>query len=190
MWTLLTHFRGSMCWQQKSVYHKWQNSSRKHSSVPSFYCGSQINPKKSLGMLRSSKNQQEYKTDGLTSIQNHPQYVTLNSSSTPHNNNKQNMWCCIISTRWFKYDQDKLWLVYTQSVPVIFEPPCTYIMVTFCSLYQLLINCFCRMCIQFHIPTNRKMILKQLPLSSGHILAAGCNIPTISDGKLVMLKEQ
>ena len=28
-------------------------------------------------------------------------------------------------TRWFKYDRDKLWLVYTQSVPVIFEPPCT-----------------------------------------------------------------
>jgi hypothetical protein len=29
------------------------------------------------------------------------------------------------STRWFKYDQDKLWLVFTQIVPVIFEPPCT-----------------------------------------------------------------
>ena len=27
-------------------------------------------------------------------------------------------------TRWFKYAWDKLWLVYTQSVPVIFEPPC------------------------------------------------------------------
>ena len=30
-------------------------------------------------------------------------------------------------TRWFRYDRDKLWLVYTQSVPVTFEPPCTYI---------------------------------------------------------------
>ena len=30
-------------------------------------------------------------------------------------------------TRWFKYDRDKLWLVYTQSVPVIFEPPCIYL---------------------------------------------------------------
>ena len=30
---------------------------------------------------------------------------------------------CVI-TRWFKYDREKLWLVYTQSVPVIFEPPC------------------------------------------------------------------
>jgi hypothetical protein len=28
-------------------------------------------------------------------------------------------------TRWFKYDRDKLWLVYTQIVPVIFQPPCT-----------------------------------------------------------------
>jgi hypothetical protein len=27
-------------------------------------------------------------------------------------------------TRWFKYDRDKLWLVYTQIVLVIFEPPC------------------------------------------------------------------
>jgi hypothetical protein len=27
--------------------------------------------------------------------------------------------------RWFKYDRDKLWLVYTQIVPVIFEPPCS-----------------------------------------------------------------
>jgi hypothetical protein len=27
-------------------------------------------------------------------------------------------------TRWFKYNRDKLWLVYTQSVPVIFKPPC------------------------------------------------------------------
>jgi hypothetical protein len=29
-------------------------------------------------------------------------------------------------TRWFKYDRDKLWLVYTQIVPVIFEPPCNW----------------------------------------------------------------
>jgi hypothetical protein len=28
------------------------------------------------------------------------------------------------NTRWLKYDRDKLWLVYTQIVPVIFEPPC------------------------------------------------------------------
>ena len=28
------------------------------------------------------------------------------------------------NTRWFKYDGDWLRLVYTQSVPVIFEPPC------------------------------------------------------------------
>jgi hypothetical protein len=31
------------------------------------------------------------------------------------------------NTRWFKYDWDKLWLVYTQMVPVIFEPPCMFI---------------------------------------------------------------
>ena len=32
--------------------------------------------------------------------------------------------CRLRVTRWFKYDRDKLWLVYTQIVPVIFEPPC------------------------------------------------------------------
>jgi hypothetical protein len=32
--------------------------------------------------------------------------------------------CLSLITRWFKYDRDKLWLVYTQIVPVIFEPPC------------------------------------------------------------------
>jgi hypothetical protein len=31
------------------------------------------------------------------------------------------------NTRWFKYDRDKLWPVYTQSVPVIFEPLCNCI---------------------------------------------------------------
>jgi hypothetical protein len=31
---------------------------------------------------------------------------------------------CDRYTRWFKYDRDKLWLVYTQIVLVIFEPPC------------------------------------------------------------------
>jgi hypothetical protein len=35
--------------------------------------------------------------------------------------------CVCICTRWFKYDRDKLSLVYTQTVPVIFEPPCMYV---------------------------------------------------------------
>ena len=30
------------------------------------------------------------------------------------------------NTRWFKYDRDKLWLLYTQIVPVILEPPCIW----------------------------------------------------------------
>jgi hypothetical protein len=33
-------------------------------------------------------------------------------------------------TSWFKYKRDKLWLVYTQIVPVIFEPPCTSVALT------------------------------------------------------------
>jgi hypothetical protein len=35
-----------------------------------------------------------------------------------------------ICTRWFKYDRDKLWLVYTQIIPVIFEPPCTFMTIS------------------------------------------------------------
>jgi hypothetical protein len=35
---------------------------------------------------------------------------------------KQDVQC----TRWLKCDRDKLWLVYTQIVPVIFEPPCMF----------------------------------------------------------------
>jgi hypothetical protein len=34
------------------------------------------------------------------------------------------VWNCVHKT-WFKYDRDKLWLVYTQIVPVIFKPPCS-----------------------------------------------------------------
>jgi hypothetical protein len=55
-------------------------------------------------------------TQGFSSRGNGPTWVmhTLNAYylfRTPFGN-----------TRWFKYD--KLWLVYTQSVPVILEPPC------------------------------------------------------------------
>ena len=35
----------------------------------------------------------------------------------------------IIITRWFKYDREKLWFVYTQIVPIIFEPPCIIIVI-------------------------------------------------------------
>jgi hypothetical protein len=34
---------------------------------------------------------------------------------------------CLFNAGWFKYDRDKLWHVYTQSIQVIFEPPCNII---------------------------------------------------------------
>jgi hypothetical protein len=37
-----------------------------------------------------------------------------------------------LNTRWFKYDRDKLWLVYTQIVPVIFESPCNSTRPVYC----------------------------------------------------------
>jgi hypothetical protein len=37
----------------------------------------------------------------------------------------------------FKYDQDKLWLVYTQIVPVIFEPPCIFLYLGTSKFYFL-----------------------------------------------------
>ena len=36
-----------------------------------------------------------------------------------------------IHTKWFKYDREKLWLLYTQIVPVIYEPP--YMLLHQCS---------------------------------------------------------
>jgi hypothetical protein len=39
-------------------------------------------------------------------------------------------------TMWFKYDRDKLWLVYTQIVPVIFKPPCTYCLFNFSVMFK------------------------------------------------------
>ena len=40
-------------------------------------------------------------------------------------------------TRWFKYDRDKLWLVYTQIVPVIFKPPCISLLSHACHIARL-----------------------------------------------------
>jgi hypothetical protein len=39
----------------------------------------------------------------------------------------------VLHTTWFKYDRDKLWLVYTQIVPVIFEPPCISVWACVCG---------------------------------------------------------
>ena len=39
------------------------------------------------------------------------------------NNGEQTGVLIATYTRWFKYDRDKLWLVYTKIVPVVFEPP-------------------------------------------------------------------
>jgi hypothetical protein len=59
----------------------------------------------------------------------HTALLTKSCSITKHN--KRNIFNSHIHsrtridyTRWFKYDRNKLWLVYTQIVPVIFEPPC------------------------------------------------------------------
>jgi hypothetical protein len=54
-----------------------------------------------------------------------------NTSYMTVQRNEEKNGCALIlfynyCTRWFKYDRDKLWLLYTQIVPVIFEPPCIY----------------------------------------------------------------
>jgi hypothetical protein len=55
----------------------------------------------------------------------HPYMLKLNTHVEPHNLSSSEM-AKAHCTRWFKYDREKLWLVYTQSVPVIFEPPCIW----------------------------------------------------------------
>ena len=49
-------------------------------------------------------------------------YASLFSSLVPVSYVKKSQ-VKLSNTRWFKYDRDKLWLIYTQIVPVIFEPP-------------------------------------------------------------------
>jgi hypothetical protein len=47
--------------------------------------------------------------------------------------NNSHLYVC---TKWFKYDRDKLWLVYTQIVPVIFEQPCMCVALRTSSVEQ------------------------------------------------------
>ena len=54
-------------------------------------------------------------------INGQTQIKTRSTKKTLRSTNKAD-----VNTRWFKYDRDKLWLVYTQIVPVIFEPPCNF----------------------------------------------------------------
>ena len=61
----------------------------------------------------------------------------------------------LLYTRCFKYDRDKLWLVYTQSVPIIFEPPCIW------NMHQEIYRRFCAelanlLDTRFHIQTNAR----------------------------------
>jgi hypothetical protein len=60
-----------------------------------------------------------YSTDCTSNI-----FHMLNTNTATRRN--------VIYSRWFKYDRDKLWLVYTQIVPVIFEPPCVCVCVCVC----------------------------------------------------------
>jgi hypothetical protein len=46
---------------------------------------------------------------------------------------KYRSWMSSVCTRWFKYDRDKLWLIYTQILPVIFEPPFSVVRFVFRS---------------------------------------------------------
>ena len=60
----------------------------------------------------------------------------------------------LIYTRWFKYDRDKLWLVYTQIVPVIFEPPCSYAVRTWVTEYYVVWFLFCIFCFCYVLITR------------------------------------
>ena len=64
-------------------------------------------------------------------------------------------------TRWFKYDRDKLWLVYTQIVPVIFEPPCIILSITITPLVPFLL-----LHPNWSSPTTSSIFLSTLLLSN------------------------
>ena len=95
------------------------------------------------------------------------------------------------TTRWFKYDQDWLRLVYTQIVPVIFEPPCTcqtaiYHLAEYLNLQQhSCVACWCiRVCFSCNalsrnwtraprVPTLGQRVNRHAaPSSAGHGLTS------------------
>jgi hypothetical protein len=63
----------------------------------------------------------------LCTVQNEWNSVNIFSRDFPFQFPLINLQLSLVCTRWFKYDRDKLWLVYTQIVPVIFEPPCIWL---------------------------------------------------------------
>jgi hypothetical protein len=69
-------------------------------------------------------------------------------------------------TRWFKYDRDKLWLVYTQLDPVIFKPPCTIVKAQSCDKAA---ECHCQWTPvedthSIHLPTHLLLTMKRTGL--------------------------
>jgi hypothetical protein len=65
-------------------------------------------------------------------------------------------------TRWFKYDRDKLWLVYTQIVPVIFEPPCIMIVAVF--LLYLVYILLCLLSLHVYVLSDKGIDLFHIQL--------------------------
>jgi hypothetical protein len=91
--------------------------------------------------------------------------------------------CRLSTTRWFKYDRDKLWLIYTQSVPVIFEPPCMFeehkVYIPFSKFLYSTIALY-NGCCQYHLyDTLQKRnaeTLNTTSVNSVDWIAVGCNV--------------
>jgi hypothetical protein len=80
----------------------------------------------------------------------------------------------LIYTRWFKYDRDKLWLVYTQIVPVIFEPPCSYAVRTWVTVYYVVWFLFCIFCFCYVLITRSTFFIIRFTFVLLSILCVLC----------------
>jgi hypothetical protein len=56
------------------------------------------------------------------------------------NNDIDSIFNSFLNTRWFKYDRDLCGLFTHKSVPVIFEPPCTYLLIFYSCFPKITVN--------------------------------------------------
>jgi hypothetical protein len=95
-------------------------------------------------------------------------------------------------TRWFKYDRDKLWLVYTKIVPVIFEPPSMYVCMYYVCTYVYMYVCSenYKICSSSLSSSFRKVSLSLCTLQPFLISAPGWMSSALRPGHFILAEQE
>ena len=72
----------------------------------------------------------------------------------------------LVNTRWFKYDRDCNRLVYTQIIPVIFEPPCMCVIKQFMGRRRSMRQLRCMKSVLQCLILLKEIALHRIPLST------------------------